>query len=91
MCDFKLTSEHSIQISLSQVSAISTDDCLWKAVNSVPPVSTLVYCPDENFCGLEFETEKTSEMAVGQNQTCEVYDKEAYSCDQTRTRMARSG
>ena len=72
-CGLKLTSEHSAQISTIQTLSICEAECLSKLSNVALPDVFAVYCPDEQFCGIDIQLTHSKALKPLSGKNCSVF------------------
>ena len=90
-CDFKITPQHSAQISLVQELGITENDCLRKLSSSNIPEMSSVYCEDLKFCGLDLKPDQTQDLKPLSNKSCSLFSKSLNECEKLENQIVKSG
>ena len=90
-CEVKLTSEHSAQISTIQTLSISEAECLSKLSNVALPDVFAVYCPDEQFCGIDIQLTHSKALKPLSGKNCSVFAMEMSLCEDLEKMILLSG
>ena len=90
-CGFKLTAEHSAQISTYQYLGSNEAKCvsLLRDINVDDLVA--VYCPDEKFCGIDLNPEYTKKLNPFLMANCSVFAKSHSVCETLHDTLLISG
>ena len=90
-CGFKLTAEHSAQISTYQYLGSNEAKCvsLLRDINVHDLVAT--YCPDEKFCGIDLNPEYTKKLNPFLMANCSVFAKSHLVCETLHDTLLISG
>ena len=90
-CDLQLTVEHAYQISVSHYITSSKDACLERAYLSVPHVETMIFCAQENLCGLDVEPNRTTSLKPLSVKTCSLHAENISSCGDLKQTIVSAG
>ena len=90
-CELNLTPEHAMQITPWGLSGLSKQDCLAAAVQREPRIDSVVYCPEQAFCGYGVEPHKTANLSSWSVKNCEMFVENVNSCTQLENDIVQFG